>query len=104
MESTDFLTFNNIDLIIAQSYQAIGVIGFLLYMLAYFLLQIGKVEGSGIIYTLMNLSAAILVLISLIHEFNLASVLIQVAWILISIIGLIRFNLARSPFFTQIDI
>ena len=70
--------------------QVIGVIGFVLYMLSYFQLQIGRIEGSGSIYTLMNLSAASFVLISLIHNFNLASMLIQVSWILISFIGLIR--------------
>ncbi len=78
-----------------EIYQAIGVAGFVLYMLSYFLLQIGKIQGSGNVYILMNLMAASFVLVSLVHNFNLASALIQISWILISIIGLIRFNLAK---------
>ena len=77
-------------------YQIIGVMGFVVYMLAYFLLQIGKIESANSMYTLMNLAAASLVSISLIHEFNLASMLIQVSWILISIIGLTRIH-SKKP-------
>ena len=80
----------------AWAYQAIGVAGFILYMLAYFLLQIGKFDGSGSQYTLMNLSAACFVLISLMHNFNLASMLIQVSWIVISFIGLVRMHARAS--------
>ncbi len=79
----------------AEVYQAVGVAGFVLYMLSYFLLQIGKIEGSGNAYILMNLSAASFVLVSLVHNFNLASALIQISWIFISLIGLIRFNLVK---------
>ena len=85
----------------AQIYQVIGVTGFILYMLSYFLLQIGKIEGSDNIYILMNLAAACFVLISLIHNFNLASALIQISWILISVVGLIRFNLIKPPLSTN---
>ena len=80
----------------ANIYQLIGVIGFILYMMSYFLLQIGKLNGSGNGYILMNLSAASFVLISLTQHFNLASALIQISWILISFIGLYRHNIAKS--------
>ena len=39
----------------------------------------------------MNILAAVLVLISLAESFNLSSALIQVSWILLSAIGMIRF-------------
>ncbi|MEM7258468.1 MAG: hypothetical protein AAF404_13905 [Pseudomonadota bacterium] len=71
-------------------FEFIGVAGFIFYMLAYALLQMGKLSGHGYAYTLLNMIAAILVLISLIHQFNLASLLIQVSWVAISIYGLIR--------------
>ena len=79
-----------------EVYQAIGVAGFVLYMLSYFLLQIGRIEGSDNSYILMNLMAASFVLVSLVHNFNLASALIQISWIIISIIGLIRFNFVKT--------
>ena len=77
-------------------YQFVGVLGFILYMVSYFLLQIGKLEGSGSGYILMNLTAATFVLISLTQHFNLASALIQISWILISFIGLFRLNFSKT--------
>ena len=69
-----------------------GVAGFIFYMLAYGLLQMGKISGQGYCYTCMNMAAAILVLLSLVHQFNLASVLIQLSWIVISLVGLYRLS------------
>jgi len=48
------------------------------------------IRGDRHIDTLLNLSAASFVLISLLTEFNLASALIQISWIVISITGLTR--------------
>jgi len=67
-----------------------GVMGFIFYMLAYGLLQMGKISGQSYCFTLLNITAASLVLISLVHQFNLASMLIQLAWIAISLVGLCR--------------
>lgn len=72
--------------------ETIGVFGFVFYMLSYFLLLTGKIHGTHNCYILMNFIAASCVLISLIHNFNLASALIQVFWIVISVVGLIRYN------------
>ena len=77
--------------------QTIGVLGFVFYMLSYFLLLIGKIGGTDNTYILMNFLAASCVLISLIHNFNLASALIQIFWIAISIVGLVRYNLLLKP-------
>lgn len=68
----------------------IGLGGVILYLLAYAGLQFGYLRGSGHAYTLMNMAAAGCVLISLADEFNLSSMLIQVSWITISVIGLTR--------------
>ena len=70
--------------------QLVGVAGFIFYLLAYGLLQVGRTSGRSYSYVLLNLLAASLVLISLIHQFNLASLLIQISWIVISIVGLTR--------------
>jgi len=71
-------------------FELLGVLGFVFYMLSYGLLQFGKISGHSYCYTIMNMLAAGLVLISLLHQFNLASVLIQVSWIIISLFGLAR--------------
>lgn len=80
-----------------QILELIGVAGFVFYMLSYGLLQLGKISGQSYVYTLLNMLAAALVLISLLHQFNLASALIQISWIGISIVGLFRlWNTRRS--------
>ena len=68
----------------------IGLLGFALYMTSYFLLQIGKLDGNGVTYCVFNLAAASAVLISLTQHYNLPSVLIQLSWIIISVVGIVR--------------
>jgi hypothetical protein len=58
---------------------------------AFFLLQLGKVKPTGIAYNLMNLSGAILLLISLCYNFNLASFVIELFWIAASLIGIYKY-------------
>jgi len=73
-----------------QLLELVGIVGFVFYMLAYGLLQLGKISSQCYSFTLINMLAAFLVLISLTNQFNLASALIQVSWIAISIVGVFR--------------
>ena len=83
----------------------IGLFGAFLYLASYFLLQAGYIGGNSKIYTVMNLFAASFVLVSLSTAFNVASVVIQVSWILISIFGLARmYLLYRRIRFTDEEI
>jgi hypothetical protein len=70
--------------------EAIGVLGVVIYMGSYVLLNAGCITGHGYSYLLMNMMAAICVLASLSQSFNLASAMIQVCWIVISLYGLAR--------------
>ncbi len=69
-------------------FQMIGVCGFVLYIASFAALQFRILDGNGFRYVVLNILAAIFVLISLVEAFNLASVLIQVSWIVIGIVGL----------------
>jgi CRP-like cAMP-binding protein len=81
-----------------------GIAGVMLYLGAYFLLQTGLLHGAGLVFGLMNLAGASLVLVSLQHDFNLFSAVIQISWIAISIIGLVRVVLSdRLVRFTPDD-
>ncbi|MDI3337209.1 cyclic nucleotide-binding domain-containing protein [Defluviimonas aestuarii] len=71
-------------------FEVCGFLGVALYLGAYAGLQFGLLRGSRYPYTVMNLLAAVLVLISLIASFNLWSAIIQISWIIISIVGLTR--------------
>jgi CRP-like cAMP-binding protein len=73
-----------------------GMLGVGFYLLSYALLQFGFLRGSGYTYALMNLVGASLVLFGLTVNFNLPSAIIQLSWILISTVGLIRIYLIHS--------
>lgn len=80
-----------------------GMAGVLIYVGSYAALQFGRLDGNSIQYCLCNGSAAALVLISLIHDFNLASALIQIVWISVSLFGLYRYvRRRRHPVDTEV--
>lgn len=68
----------------------IGLLGTLLVLLAFFLLQAGKLQGNRPVYQLMNAVGAVAIIVSLLYEFNLAAMLLEIAWLAISIYGLVR--------------
>ena len=65
-----------------------GVAGFICYVSAFGAVQLGRLDGNSMAYTLANIAAASLVAISLFAEFNLASALIQSSWIVAGVVGL----------------
>ena len=67
-----------------------GIIGVVIIIASYFLLQIEKVESNSVFYLTANLIGAILIIISLLCNWNLSSFIIEVLWALISIYGLIK--------------
>ena len=69
-------------------YHWIGFFGMIFIVLAYFLLQINRYTIRSLQYQLLNLSGAILLLISLFVHFNLGSFIIEVFWIIITIYGI----------------
>ena len=68
----------------------IGITGVALVLVAYFLIQIGRVSALSYRYCSLNLIGAILILYSLLYNWNLASVIIELAWMLISLWGFYR--------------
>lgn len=73
----------------------IGMSGTSLVVGAFFLLQLNKVSAKGLQYNLMNLIGALCLLISLCINFNLASFVIEIFWIVASLIGLYNLWQAR---------
>ena len=68
----------------------VGLIGVALVLLAFFGLQARKLNGYGMPYQLMNALGALGVLVSLVvGEFNLSAFLLEAAWLLISIYGIV---------------
>jgi hypothetical protein len=82
--------------------QLAGLVGVVAYLAAYALLQFGVIRGQGYAYPALNMAAAGLVLLGLSEEFNLPAALIQVAFITLSVIGILRhFVLMRRARFTD---
>ena len=82
------------------AYEIIGVVGFGMYVLNYTLLTLRYTSGHDIKYFVINLLAAALVLIGLMSSFNLAAALIQIFWVVMSLIGItLRFTRPSHPSF-----
>ena len=71
-------------------YDWVGLLGTLMVLGAFFLLQAGRVSGTNIGYQLLNLFGAGGVLVSLLGTFNPAVFLLELTWVLISGYGIAR--------------
>lgn len=71
-------------------YDWTGLAGTLMVLLAFALLQAGRVSGTGIFYQLLNLLGAGGVLVSLLGTFNVSVFLLESIWVLISAYGIGR--------------
>lgn len=73
----------------------VGLAGSAMILVAFFLLQTGRLHGNGIPYQLLNLFGASGVLVSLLGQFNVSVFLLEVAWVAISAYGIARTLRAR---------
>ena len=67
-----------------------GLIGVLLILVAYLLLQLDRLPSSSPSYSLLNAAGALLIIVSLIFDFNLSAFVVEAFWFLISLLGLWR--------------
>jgi hypothetical protein len=74
----------------------IGNVGVVLLMAAYLLLQLNRLSSNSIAYSLLNLIGASFIIISLLSNFNLSAFVIEVFWVLISLIGIVRYLRPRT--------
>jgi len=66
----------------------IGISGVALLIVAYFMLQIDKIDPKGFLYSFLNAFGSVMILYSLAYHWNLASFVIELFWIMISFYGL----------------
>ena len=83
-----------------QWYDVVGAIGVVLIIVTYAAVQMRKMEATNITYSSTNLIGAVMILISLLYNFNLASFVIEIFWILISLWGIVEWLKSRN---TQTD-
>jgi paired small multidrug resistance pump len=71
-------------------HELVGLAGVALVLLAYFGLQSGRMRGDGLAFQLANILGAGAIALSLVYDFNLSAMVIELCWIAISIYGLVR--------------
>jgi uncharacterized membrane protein len=71
-----------------QYANAIGIVGVVLVLTAYMLLQLHKMSAHGLSYTTINAVGSILILVSLYYHLNIAALVIEIAWLIISAYGM----------------
>jgi len=74
----------------------IGLIGVALLITTYALLQFDRIDPKGFWYSFNNMVVAILVTVSLIYSFNLASMVIEVFWFSLSVYGIWKYFKIRQ--------
>ena len=71
-------------------YNITGIIGVGIIIITYFLLQLERINPKALPYSVWNLIGAILIITSLFRFWNLASFIIEVFWIAISLYGIYK--------------
>ena len=71
----------------------IGVLGSLVISGAYFAVSSGLVDAKRPFFNILNLCGAVMILTSLYYRPNAGAILIEVLWVVIAVIALIRFAL-----------
>jgi hypothetical protein len=71
-------------------YDLIGNIGAALILAANLLLQLKRLSSDKLIYSSLNGFGAVMIIFSLIFEFNFSAFIVEFFWLMISIFGFIR--------------
>lgn len=73
-------------------YDYVGTTGVFVILVAYFMLQTGRMASTTLAYSVLNLVGALLITVSLMYDFNFSAFVIEVFWIAISIYGIVRWH------------
>jgi len=71
-------------------FDAIGMLGVFMILAVYSLVQLDKMDVKGLFYSIINAVGAVFILISLTVTFNMASFVIECAWLVISLFGIFQ--------------
>jgi multidrug transporter EmrE-like cation transporter len=69
----------------------VGNVGVVILMVAYLMLQLNKLRSQDLAYSLLNAIGASLIVLSLLVNFNLSALVMEVFWVLISFVGIYRY-------------
>lgn len=69
----------------------IGILGVVIIIIAYVLLQLEKIDAKGLFFSLMNTLGAFFIIVSLLYDWNLASFIMESTWMLVSLYGVWKY-------------
>ncbi|MGE3320140.1 MAG: hypothetical protein AB7I18_12680 [Candidatus Berkiella sp.] len=73
-----------------QMGNGVGIVGVIILLMAYYLLQSKRITSESVIYSLTNLIGATFILYSLILDWNTPAVIMESVWIIISLFALFK--------------
>ena len=71
-------------------YDILGTFGVGIILVAYLLLQLGKLRSEHPAFSSMNALGAAMILVSLYYDFNFASFLMEFFWLVVSLFGVAK--------------
>jgi hypothetical protein len=71
----------------------IGIGGVFIIVIAYILMQIDRMDPKGFVFSFLNTIGAVLILISLYFDWNLASFVMEAIWFILSLYGTFKAGL-----------
>ena len=74
----------------------VGNVGVVMLIITYLMLQLNKLSSDGLAYSILNACGAGLVVVSLLFNFNLSALIVEVFWVLISFVGIFRYFRLKS--------
>ena len=69
----------------------IGIVGVIIIIIGYMLLQLEKIDAKDLSFSVLNSFGALLIIISLIYDWNLASFIMEFTWMMISLYGILKY-------------
>lgn len=77
-------------------YDIVGTVGVAAIVGSYLLLQTQRLRAEDVRYSVLNATGALLIVVSLIFDFNLSAFIVEAFWVLISLIGIGRWLVSRN--------
>ena len=69
----------------------VGNVGVVILVATFLMLQLNKLPSDGLAYSRLNAIGASLIVVSLLFDFNISALLMEVFWVLISFVGIYRY-------------
>lgn len=75
---------------------AIGCFGTVVILIAYLLLQTRKISPHSFLFSILNVVGGLMIIISLLYDWNLAAAFMEVSWVIISAYGVFKIFYPRG--------